>query len=83
MTFQEAHKEDTSLVARRNLTKDELKSRLKNYYTDEKIDEILNDVGCFDVWCDGEVAVLSTFINTTTRFIVVANGKNYMKLIEP
>lgn len=65
------------------MTKDELKSRLKNYYTDEKIDEILNDVGCFDVWCDGEVAVLSTFINTTTRFIVVANGKNYMKLIEP
>lgn len=83
MTFQEAHKNDTSLVTRRNLTETMLRSRLSNYFTAKKIDEIINYVSYFDCWTNGEFAITSTYKNAEIRFIVIANGKNYMKLIEP
>lgn len=83
MTFQEAHKEDTSLVTRRNLTEEELRNRLKNYFNIEIIDEIIKSIIALDCWTNGEFAITAMYRNGEIRFIVIANGKNYMKLVEP
>lgn len=83
MTFQEAYKEDMSLVTRRNLTEEELRNRLKNYFSTEAIDEMVNSIIALDCWTNGEIAITCTFKNDELKFIAIANGKNYMKLIEP
>ena len=83
MTFQEAHKNDTSLVTRRNLTETALRSRLKNYFSTDIIDEMIKSIIALDCWTNGEFAITSTYENDEIRFIVIANEKNYMKLVEP
>ena len=83
MTFQEAHKNDTSLVTRINLTETALRSRLKNYFSTDIIDEMIKSIIALDCWTNGEFAITSTYKNDEIRFIVIANGKNYMKLVEP
>lgn len=82
MTFQEAHKNDTGLVTRRNLTETALRSRLKNYFSTDIIDEMIKSIIALDCWTNGEFAITATYKNDEIRFIVIANG-NYMKLIEP
>ena len=83
MTFQKAHKDgNNGLVARRNLTEDEIRVRLSNYYSNDKVDHIINAVTCMDCWTDGNIVITSTYKNAKITFIAVANG-NYMKLIEP
>ncbi len=83
MTFQDAHKDGTNgLLARRNLTEDEIRVRLSNYYPNDKVDHIINAVACMDCWTDGDIVITSTYKNAKISFIAVATGK-YMKLIEP
>lgn len=83
MTFQEAHKNGKNgLVARRNLTQDELINRLTYYYDMSKANDIIRAVCLTDCWTDGDVVITSTYKNDCVSFIAIANG-NYMKLIEP
>ena len=83
MTFQEAHKNGKNgLVTRKNLTEDELRTRLNFYFSDEEINKITNSVKFVECWTDGEIAIVCTKTNDNIRFVAIANG-NYMKLIEP
>lgn len=83
MTFQEAHANGKNgLVTRKDLTEDELRTRLNFYFSDEEIDKIINSVKFIECWTDGEIAIVRTGTNENIRFVVIANG-NYMKLIEP
>lgn len=83
MTFQEAHKNgNLGLVARRGLTEDELRTRLRFYFFNEEIDEIINSAKFVECWTDGQIAIICNSNSKDLRFIAVADG-NYMKLIEP
>ena len=83
MTFQEAHKNGKNgLVTRKDLTEDELRTRLNFYFSGEEIDKIINSVKFVECWTDGEIAIVCTKTNDNIRFVAIANG-NYMKLVEP
>lgn len=83
MTFQDAHANGKNgLVTRKDLTENELRTRLNFYFSDEEIDKIINSVKLVECWTDGEIAIVCTKTNENIRFIAIANG-NYMKLIEP
>lgn len=83
MTFQKAHEGKTDLVTRRNLSYIELFARLKNYYSEIMVREIIMDAMAFDCQTDGSVAIICTSKEENNcRFVAVANG-NYMKIIEP
>lgn len=83
MTFQDTHANGKNgLVTRKDLTENELRTRLNFYFSDEEIDKIINSVKFVECWTDGEIAIVCTKTNENIRFIAIANG-NYMKLIEP
>lgn len=81
--ISKAHEGKTDLVTRRNLSYIELFARLKNYYSEIMVREILMYAMTIDCWTDGNVAIICTSKEENNcRFVAVANG-NYMKIIEP
>lgn len=80
MAFQETLKKE-GLVTRRNLTADNLAKRLKNYYSDQEIINIICSAKSFDCWTDGDIAIVYTGKHPDPRFVAIAN-ENYTKLIE-
>lgn len=83
MTFQEAHTNGKNgLVTRKDLTEDELRTRLNFYFSGKEIDKIINSVKFVECWTDGKIAIVCTGTNENIKFVVIANG-NYIKLIEP
>lgn len=83
MTFQEAHKNGKNgLVTRRNLTRLILENRLKNYFSDQEVFNILIMAEKCQCWTDGNIAIVYVGTVGDPRYIAIADG-NYMKLIEP
>ena len=81
MTFQEANKNSRKLFTRINLSYDNAEKRLKEYFSDQEVDEIMNDAILCTSWTDGEIAILCTD-KKRRIFAIVAPGI-YMELIEP
>lgn len=83
MTFHEANKDGKNgLVTRKNLTRNELENRLKNYFSDQDVFNIIIEVNGCQCWTNGDIAIVSTGTPSDPKYITIANG-NYMKLIEP
>ena len=64
--------------------KDELRARLRFYFFNKEIDDIIKSVKFVECWTDGNIAIICTSNSNSEdlRFVAVADD-NYMKLVEP
>lgn len=83
MNFYEANKNNNNISTRINLDEIEVIKRLKNYYEDEEIKEMMYHVNFgFNVFtdCINNVAIFKMLNHS---YAIVAIPKTHMKLIEP
>lgn len=82
MTFQEANKNSKDLICRNNLTYDNAEERLKKYFSEQEVSDILIQATELTSWTDGNIVVICTD-KTRRKYSIVAAPNLYMDLIEP
>lgn len=81
MTFEEANKNSNDLICRNNLSYDETEKRLKNYFTEKEVSNIMHDVDAVVSWTDGKIVVICTD-KVRKKYSIITSGY-YIDLIRP